>query len=87
MSEINLSTADIAKGFFLFGGHAVSSALISHQHDVAILNTLTIALCVLIMKGVERLTVAKTAPVRRATKKPKVGKRTKAQGRKQLAGS
>ncbi|HYN85387.1 MAG TPA: hypothetical protein VER32_09050 [Pyrinomonadaceae bacterium] len=84
MSEMNLKSAGLANGFFLFGGHAVSSALISHQHDVAILSTLTIALCVLILTGVERLTVAKTAPVRRATNKPRAGKRAKQQPRKLL---
>lgn len=55
MLELNRKTAEVIAGFFLIGGHSVSSALLSHHFGAAITSALTIAACVLILAGVQRL--------------------------------
>lgn len=56
MLELNRKVADVIGGFFLIGGHSVSSALLSHHFGAAVTSALAIAACVLILAGVQRLT-------------------------------
>jgi hypothetical protein len=59
MTETNRAAVGLASGFLLIGGHAVTSALLSHQFRAAIF-ALTTAVCVLVISSVERSAVAKT---------------------------
>lgn len=61
MLEINRRLTEMTVGFFLIGGHSVSSALLSDHFGAAILNSLTVAACVLILVGVGKLTGAMKA--------------------------